>query len=295
MRTHTESAAKRREPGIVKLATTYNDICRQIQKLIASGRAPAGALTPQIIARDGLFKLDVDDDVWQDVGLEDDDYRSTPPRWLSDDKVRRGIAALLEHDRSQEEEHRLGKEKCAMQEWFSEEWRSVEIAKDAACELAIGFSNALALIQENLASDAAMLYHLDLKAQSLCRLCVTWQAKIAPIRCPKLLDTCWGPTERQLRDAAAYEVTADWGVIDESSKEDGIEHSAHEEYEDDLSDGLHDPSDYLAGELLDSVEVADLADAYRDETELYLYFDRVHLSNGESSRSFSTPKRAREE
>ena len=135
MRAHTDSAAKRREPGIVKLAATYNDLCRQISKLITTGRAPPGAVSPQIIAREGLFKLDVDDVIWQDVGLEDDDYQDiAPARWLSDEKVRQGILAILELDRCNEEDDRLRKERCAMQEWFSEEWSCVEKAKVASCE-----------------------------------------------------------------------------------------------------------------------------------------------------------------
>lgn len=135
MRTHTDSAIKRRQPGILKLATTYNDLCRQISRLIAAGRAPVGALVPQDIAREGLFKLDVDDDIWQDVGLEDDDYQDhAPARWLSEDKVRQGISAILELDRCQEEERRLGEERGAIQEWLMEEWACVEIAKHAGCE-----------------------------------------------------------------------------------------------------------------------------------------------------------------
>ena len=59
--------------------------------MINHGCAPPGALSPSPIACEGLFSLDVDDDIWQDVGLEDDHYNSDPPRWLSDDDVRNGI------------------------------------------------------------------------------------------------------------------------------------------------------------------------------------------------------------
>lgn len=144
MRAHTNSAAKRREPGVVKLAANYNDLCRQISKLITAGRAPPGALSPQIIAREGLFKLDVDDDIWQDVGLEDDDYQDlAPARWLSDDRVRKGIPAMLELDRCGEEEERLGRERCSLQEWFTEEWLCVENAKTSACALVLAFYRSL--------------------------------------------------------------------------------------------------------------------------------------------------------
>jgi hypothetical protein len=42
-----------------------------------------------------LFKLDVDDDIWQDVGLGDS-IGGLPPAWLADEKVCLGIKSLLE-------------------------------------------------------------------------------------------------------------------------------------------------------------------------------------------------------
>jgi hypothetical protein len=126
---HTQSSVKRREPGILKLATTYNDLCRQLSKLIATNKAPEGAIQPDLIQRDGLFKLDVDDDIWQDIGL-DDDQDSPLPLWLCNEKVRDGIKALLEHDRCCEEESRLQRERCAMQEWMMEEWTCNQTAQD---------------------------------------------------------------------------------------------------------------------------------------------------------------------
>ena len=110
------------------MVAKYNDLCQQISSLIAVGHAPDGAIVPQIITCEGLFKLDVDDDIWQDVGLEDDDYiGDSPPCWLSDEKVHQGIAALLELDCCREEEKQLMKKHCAMQEWVIEEWRCIEI------------------------------------------------------------------------------------------------------------------------------------------------------------------------
>ena len=105
MQAHTDSAAKCREPGIVKLAATYNNLCHQISKLITAGCVPPSAVAPQIIEHGGLFKLDVDDDIWQDVGLEDDDYQDIAlTHWLLDEKVHQGILAMLELDHCSEEE-----------------------------------------------------------------------------------------------------------------------------------------------------------------------------------------------
>ncbi|KAF8157559.1 hypothetical protein K438DRAFT_2026150 [Mycena galopus ATCC 62051] len=103
---HTESAVKRREPTITKIASEYNKLCGDIAKLIRARKAPIGARVPLIIPPGGLWQLDVDDAIFEDVGLDDDDdhYNDEPPLWLCDEKVRAGIKALLELDRAEEEE-----------------------------------------------------------------------------------------------------------------------------------------------------------------------------------------------
>jgi hypothetical protein len=65
----------------------------------------------------------VDDAIWQDVGLNDVD--GDPPRWLTDDKVRSGIRAMLQKDRCQEEAPRLLRERGHLQIWFATEWKVV--------------------------------------------------------------------------------------------------------------------------------------------------------------------------
>ena len=125
---HTEASVKRREPGIQKLAMSYNNLCIQMVTLLCQGKAPQGSVAPLPISKDGLFKLDVDDDIWQDIGL-DDDSNGLPPAWLADEKVRLGIRSLLELRRCEEEENRLLKEKKALTEWVTEEWNRLHKAK----------------------------------------------------------------------------------------------------------------------------------------------------------------------
>jgi len=93
-----------------------------MRDLICHNKAPPDAISPRDIECDGLFKLDTDDDIWQDVGLNDDYDGNVPPQWLSDEQVRQGIQALLENDRCKEEEMRLMRERYAMQDWMREEW-----------------------------------------------------------------------------------------------------------------------------------------------------------------------------
>jgi hypothetical protein len=128
LQSHAETQIKRRAPGIVKLAKSYNDTCDQMQEQITDNLAPRGAIMPQQIQREGLFNLDVDDDIWQDVGLDDENDDQQPPPWLADDGYRSGIKHMLELDRCGEEEARLRRERCAMQEWMLEEWACVTTA-----------------------------------------------------------------------------------------------------------------------------------------------------------------------
>jgi hypothetical protein len=59
-------------------------LCRQIGTFIHRHKAPPGAVPPQEIIREGLFKLDIDDDIWQDAGLNGDDFKQ-PPMWLGNE------------------------------------------------------------------------------------------------------------------------------------------------------------------------------------------------------------------
>ncbi|PPR00336.1 hypothetical protein CVT26_009746, partial [Gymnopilus dilepis] len=105
LETHAGQQLKRKEPGIQKLARTYNNLCNDMDALIADGCAPRGARIPLKVNVESLFKLDVDDDIWQNHGLTDemDDSREIPG-WLGNDTIRKGIKALLLYDRCKEEE-----------------------------------------------------------------------------------------------------------------------------------------------------------------------------------------------
>lgn len=135
---HAEDAIKRREPGITRLAKDYNDACAQMQQLIQRHNAPRGAVAPCPIDRTKLFTLDVDDNIWQDAGLIDDENdndestdstESVIPRWLADENVRSGINAMLKHDRCEEEERRLTRELNTLWEWGRAEWTAIAVAK----------------------------------------------------------------------------------------------------------------------------------------------------------------------
>lgn len=102
-------------------------------------KLPVGAVAPTPIPEGGLWKLDVDDAIWQDVGLSDD-LDVIPPLWLKDDNVRTGIRHLLDYDRCCEEEVRLIEEKEGLQDWTRENWAVLSTASMSTGN-ALGFHN----------------------------------------------------------------------------------------------------------------------------------------------------------
>jgi hypothetical protein len=125
---NVESAIKRREPGITKLAKMYNDLCNQMQSRVRQGHVKRNVALPLPINVQKLFSLDVDDEIWQDAGLDDDDDDGTVALWLEDSQTRDGIKYLLTLDRCLEEEVRLRKERTSLQEWMCEEWSTLQRA-----------------------------------------------------------------------------------------------------------------------------------------------------------------------
>ncbi|KAI6140563.1 hypothetical protein BKA82DRAFT_4331884 [Pisolithus tinctorius] len=119
-------------PAISKLVTSYNTLCDELMGMIQLGKAPPGAISPFPIPPKGIFQLEVDSDIWQDVGLAEG--CANPPSWLADEAVCKGIRLMLEVDHCNEEERRLSREWSALQEWFSVEWQSVQVTLEHAAE-----------------------------------------------------------------------------------------------------------------------------------------------------------------
>lgn len=95
---------------------------------IKEHKAPSNAVVPRSIPMDNLFNLDVDDAIWDDIGLGDSDNLAEVPLWLSDEQVRTGIRGILLWDRCNEELTRLKRELSVLGEWFREEWETVVLA-----------------------------------------------------------------------------------------------------------------------------------------------------------------------
>lgn len=131
IRAHTQDSMRRRDPGIQGLVTRYNGLCKKMTNLIAKHRAPQNAYAPHPIPPAGIWALDVDDEIWQDLGLVEDGDCQYPPLWLSNDKVKHGIQGVLIKDRADEELRRLRNERRGLYEWMAEEWEVLKLAEIA--------------------------------------------------------------------------------------------------------------------------------------------------------------------
>ena len=232
---HAEQQIKRKEPGIQSLAKNYNRMCIELKELIAKNQAPRGAVAPLAMETTGLFKLDVDDDIWQDIGLTgDNDGDDQVPPWLGVEDVCEGIKSLLLYYRCLEEEQRLIAERISMQQWMQEEWATMLLALEATT------------------THPDIHFQILDRKKHLIRLCLNWKPLVSAI--PAQTDDSWGPNEEDLawgKNVEFHESVAD--------KEDKDEDRNSED--EDEEDWIGEDEDYDA-ELLDQIETSARADQF---------------------------------
>ncbi|KAF7341610.1 hypothetical protein MSAN_02058400 [Mycena sanguinolenta] len=218
---HAAAAIKRREPTINNNVRDYNKLCAEISTLIQGKRAPAGAVAPTPIPVKGIFQLDVDDAIWQDLGLDDD---TTPARWLVD-----------ANDRCEEEAPRLQRERRHMQMWFATEWAAVK----HAIELSHG----------------AVRYQFELKRKELLQLCVVWRKLLDAL--PPAGDLpAWGPTKEEIEDCEIEGVTASYEDGEDEDNERSSESDDETSSEDEDEDEDEEDEDLLY--VIEAVERVDI-------------------------------------
>jgi hypothetical protein len=105
------------------LVHQYNERQAALAKLVCQGDVPASMVLPPKIQMKGLFDLDVDNDIWQDIGL--DETRHESPLWLSNDEVRRSIRLMHDVINSKAEIERCIAERTALCTWYTEEYYSL--------------------------------------------------------------------------------------------------------------------------------------------------------------------------
>ncbi|KAJ3817212.1 hypothetical protein F5880DRAFT_1618497 [Lentinula raphanica] len=274
---HTEDSVKKHDPSIQKLACHYNSLCTEMQRLIDLKRAPHKGLhesrtshtcdltcryltcrsryldlrvtkpavphnvtSPKLIPMKDLFNLDVDDNIWQDVGLDETSDGQNPPLWLCDENVRRGIRSILLRDRCDEEFLRLKHEMQSLQQWMWEEWQVVTDSIDVVM-------------------DPDILHQLHNRRVYLGQLLLVWKKDLRKIPYSMANDN-WGPSDSDLvmiQDLLETETDitkyADEAGVDESSDEFSVFD------DDDLDVGLL--------ECMDTLELADAAGSVLDDDD----------------------------
>ncbi|KDQ06045.1 hypothetical protein BOTBODRAFT_86138, partial [Botryobasidium botryosum FD-172 SS1] len=99
----TKALIHRRQGGIAALILKYNKLVDEMTALRRARKAPAKSVLPHKLDSKKVFRLDVNDGLWEeDPGLGDEDFQNLP-RWMTDDNVRKGILFLLQRDRCLEE------------------------------------------------------------------------------------------------------------------------------------------------------------------------------------------------
>ncbi|KAF8180298.1 hypothetical protein K438DRAFT_1603033 [Mycena galopus ATCC 62051] len=230
---HAGAAIKRRAGTVLSTVKEYNKLCGDISILINAQKAPDGAIAPLPIPTKGVFQLDVDDAIWQDVGLDDD---TTAAGWLVNKAVRAGIRAMLQKDRCEEEAPHLRREQKHMRIWFAHEWAVVS-------EL-IGLTDGT----------CALLYQFELKREELLQLCVVWKKSLDALPCDDGLPP-WGPTDQEIRDCQISSGTAAYGNGEDSEEEDSDEDGGADDDDEEDADEEEEDDDLLY--VLEAVERAD--------------------------------------
>ncbi|KAJ7206809.1 hypothetical protein GGX14DRAFT_366819 [Mycena pura] len=212
--THASAAIKKREPTIRKLVATFNEECSKLRKLIDDRKAPKGAIAPEHLDIEGIFKLDVDDAIWMDWALLDD-QDTPPPDWYTSREVRDGIRALLTKDRCAEDAHRLAREHLHLRIWFSTEWAAVQ--------------RAIADTEEG-----PLQSQLVRRRDELLQLHVVWKTSLDRLSLDGMDVPPWGPTSEELLQSRYTEITASVHRQDDESYVSDDDEESHEEEEDEV-------------------------------------------------------------
>ncbi|KAJ7053123.1 hypothetical protein C8F01DRAFT_1330923 [Mycena amicta] len=222
---HASAAIKKREPTIKKLVKSFNEEQAKIVKLIAQKKVPNNTRAPERLREDHIFELDIDDSIWLDIGLAEDE--GDIPEALLDAELRTLIRALLQKQRAEEELHRLRREHGHLRAYLASEWEAIQITISAC-------------------TDDTLLYHLRRERRRLLEMHVTWQESLGAVPFPPNAPPI-GPTQGQLTQARVALAIPAWRVEDDDQASDVCT-------DDGVSEDEEDPAIIS---VLSSIELAD--------------------------------------
>ncbi|KAF9518590.1 hypothetical protein BS47DRAFT_1358860 [Hydnum rufescens UP504] len=104
---HVEKAVKSRSGGIEATVKKYNAKLKELVALRGKGGIRRGAYVPPMLTMEGLYQLDVDQDIWEDS------------------RVKEGIRLSQEIANCRQELERCKAEHANLQTWFCEEYSRV--------------------------------------------------------------------------------------------------------------------------------------------------------------------------
>ena len=122
----------RRKGGHEQLVKSYEQLRQKMQDLIAHEGAPEGAVVPSQLPSDKLWDLDVDNELWMELARDERHQDDAPCQWLYDQPTQRGIRAMLDVQRSEEEIERLRHEGDSMYRWLRGQAEKLKLAGDMA-------------------------------------------------------------------------------------------------------------------------------------------------------------------
>ncbi|KAF9505006.1 hypothetical protein BS47DRAFT_1274785, partial [Hydnum rufescens UP504] len=101
-KSHVEKVVKQRAPGIEATVHKYNAKRKEMLKERGKNGVRRDAYVPLELVMEGLFNLDVDQDIWENANMVDFEGGEIP-LWLANKEVRDGIRAAQEVKSCQEE------------------------------------------------------------------------------------------------------------------------------------------------------------------------------------------------
>lgn len=118
----TNSSIARRLPGTIQTAKGYNEL----SSTLSSDPRAAGLQVPPPVDIKQLFNPEANAHMWREDGLVSD---HSPPPYLVDEDVRKGIAAMLVTHRVKEEAVRLLCETRSLARWMKVALSQIEITQ----------------------------------------------------------------------------------------------------------------------------------------------------------------------
>ena len=125
---HVEKAVKHRSSGIEATMNKYNaKLVEMSEYRRKSKHILQNAYIPPMLSKEGLYKLDVDQDIWEDSRGDMADFPGgILPRWLVDPMVKQGMCVAQEVVNCKQELERCKVEHSNLWAWFCEDYTAVE-------------------------------------------------------------------------------------------------------------------------------------------------------------------------